>query len=340
MAPLRWGEKNNAGDGILSATLPSCRTTMSTTNDAAEFKQQLHDSEAQLAQMARDYPDLPPGQQRECMARLEQTVRLLVRIHNDLMAAERRRAGLSTVAEEEEEDDDPKGANAVQVLGLESVRGLGNESLHASIRKAMAASSSSSSASLPTSAAKRFPDDFYVRVEKNHTADAQGRLTQADEFFVYFPTREDAGVALGLELSAMFVDVGCGNFRIRFAKPARDAATRMLWRSIGEQVERVRAIDAELTRMGAVREFGDGVPKLPDAFFDRAYFLHPKCMPEWKRVRAAGGSLGHHAYATLRACTPVDAAQLSARVKELHDEQCDLLIRLREHQIAGLVFCF
>ena len=63
-------------------------------------------------------------------------------------------------------------------------------------------------------------------------------------------------------------------------------------------------------------------------------------MPEWKRLRASGQSLDHHAYAPLKTRKPVDMAKLQEQIKVLYDEECDELIQLREFQMNGVVFEF
>ena len=53
-----------------------------------------------------------------------------------------------------------------------------------------------------------------------------------------------------------------------------------------------------------------------------------------------GGALDHHVFAALRNYTPINAATLQARITALYNEQCDALIQLRKHQLAGLEFIF
>ena len=62
-------------------------------------------------------------------------------------------------------------------------------------------------------------------------------------------------------------------------------------------------------------------------------------MPVWKRTRAAGESLDHHALGALLR-QPVAAEGVTARFKALYDEKCDILIELRGHQLDGLAFVF
>jgi hypothetical protein len=290
---------------------------MSTTSDTAELKQQLQATETQVAELTRSYPDLPPDEQRECMLKLEATMKQLSQIRHDLAEAEKRESGAFTV----------------QFLGLERFQDAG---FVLDLDKYFHHYQANQRPDRPT----RLPDNFTVAVERNHIADMTGHLKPTTEYFMHFSKNEDVCYVLGLKAITLPLINANGHScaTIQFTKPTRDAATRTLWRTIGEQIERIRAIDAELEKMGAVRECG--VPRLPDTVIDRTYFLDPKCMPEWKRVRAAGRSLDHQAFAVLRHRTPVDAAQLSVRIKGLYDEQCDLLIQLREHQLAGLRFCF
>jgi hypothetical protein len=300
---------------------------MSTTiSDTVEFKQQLHDSEAHMAQLARDYPDLPPDQQRECMGRLDQTMKLLFQTRSDLLAAEKRSAGV----------------NVVQVMGLEN-----------SIASGRILDLETSFQQYQTSQINRgfgrgsepvlLPDGFPVATEHNHIVAASGHLKPLTEYFLHFAKHEDVYRVLDLKPIHMplVYGQGCtGGASIQFVRPARDAATRALWRSIGEHIERVKAVDAEFVKMKVNRDDYNGCPGLPKDVIDRSFFLDPKKLPLWESTREVGGSLDHHAFAVLRNFTPINTAALQARITALYNEQCDALIQLRKHQLAGLEFIF
>ena len=55
---------------------------------------------------------------------------------------------------------------------------------------------------------------------------------------------------------------------------------------------------------------------------------------------ASGLSLDHHTYARLVGMRPVDTAVVNARIKALYDEECGILIQLRELQMSGVEFEF
>lgn len=121
------------------------------------------------------------------------------------------------------------------------------------------------------------------------------------------------------------------------AAPALNGATRATYRMIGGLVLRLREIEAELKKMGAVREYNSR-PTPGKNCLDRSYFA--KGVPEWKRARAAGIMLDHHAFAPLKHCKMVDTQKLQSRMDALYNEECDVLIRLREYQLDGIEFEF
>jgi hypothetical protein len=190
---------------------------------------------------------------------------------------------------------------------------------------------------------KRLPDGLSVATEHNYTPDANGHLKPVTEYFLHFNTHQDVCYVLAFKTIKAPFSWATGNashYEIELTKPARDAATRALWRSIGEHIERVKAIDAEFLKMNVDRDNVNGFPQPPKNVLDRSFFLDPKNLPQWESTRAAGGVLGHHAFAYLRSYTPINAATLQARITALYNEQCDALIQLRKHQLAGLEFLF
>jgi hypothetical protein len=186
---------------------------------------------------------------------------------------------------------------------------------------------------------KPLPDYFLVSTESNYILSENGHLSSVKEYFLHFYNDDNAAYVLGLEAIRLPL-VGNITANIKFAKPARDAATRKLWRTIGQLIERVKAIDDELAEMGAVRELGHDMPSLPKNVLDMSFFSDKDTLPAWEATRALGGSLGYRAYTYLRNYTPVNTAPLQARIKQLYDEQCDALLVLRKHQISGLAFLF
>jgi hypothetical protein len=112
---------------------------------------------------------------------------------------------------------------------------------------------------------------------------------------------------------------------------------RATYRTIGGLVQRLRDIEAELKKMGAIREYNSR-PTPAKNCLDRSFFA--KGVPEWKRARAAGTMLDHHSFATLKHYKMVDMQKLQSCMDALYNEECDVLIRLREYQLDGIEFEF
>ena len=128
-----------------------------------------------------------------------------------------------------------------------------------------------------------------------------------------------------------------------FDEDEREQSPRILYSSspeplspkqmeINALVKRIREIEAELHEMGAVRENGRPVP--PRNCLDKSWFRIQ--LPLWKRDRALGKDLDHHAFVPLKHYKMVDGASLQARLDALYREECDTLIRLREFQLEGV----
>jgi hypothetical protein len=184
--------------------------------------------------------------------------------------------------------------------------------------------------------------DFTTTVEKtNYKINPDGTLHEVQERFFHFKHERDALDLLALG-KAGFKGPSGHDLDTYFVKPEHDPTTRAKLRQIGALIARVKAIDTELERLGAVRDVGS-VPKLDTSrFLDKSFFLSEETgLPAWKRARTADTVLDHHAYVRLRYGKPVDSLALMKRFKELHNEQCDALIRLREFQLYdGLDFTF
>ena len=299
-----------------------------TTTTAAALKEKLQAAEARVAELTRGYPDLPHDEQRACMLTLENTMKQLSQLREELAEAEKRELGAFTV----------------QILGLEPFTVpsiiLDLETSFQQYQNSLI-NQGFGCMSKPV----YLPDGFSVATEHNHIVDmaAGGHLKPLTEYFLHFAKHEDVCLVLGAKTITIPLFWNGGNSpqarqSIQFVQPARDAATRALWRSIGEHIERVKAIDAEFLKMNVHREHGQ--PMLPKDVLDKSFFLDPKNLPQWESTRAAGGVLGHHAFAYLRSYTPINAATLQARITTLYNEQCDALIQLRKHQLAGLEFRF
>lgn len=277
------------------------------SKDASEFKQQLHEAELQAAQLTCDYPSLPLDQQRDCMVKLEQTLKLLSKIREDLVDAEKRESGVFTV----------------QVLGLYS----GCDIEASDFGRSFSEQNGRKTAFNPTG--------LTLTMENNYIYQGTGNVWGAvQEWYITFGREEDACYSLGLEKLILSYK---GNGRsVKFSKPAQSSATRATFRKIGPLVERVRAIGEELKTMGAVRD-GDGYKPDPKKYLDKSWFM--TSLAGMKRAREAGKSLDRNAYGPLER-KPVDTAKFQAQTKKLYDEECDCLIALREFQANGLDFDF
>jgi hypothetical protein len=258
----------------------------------------------QAAQLTCDYPSLPLDQQRDCMVKLEQTLKLLSKIREDLVDAEKRESGVFTV----------------QVLGVNSVWEVKASDFVSSFSRNTAFN----------------PTGLTLTMENNYMHQGTGKTMGAvEEWFITFEHEEDACYALGLDkLMLQSARIVC---EVKFMKPAQSSATRATFRKIGPLVERVRAIGEELKTMGAVRD-GDGYKPDPKKYLDKSWFM--TSLAGMKRAREAGKSLDRNAHVPLKLYKPVDTAKFQAQVKKLYDEECDCLIALREFQANGLDFDF
>jgi hypothetical protein len=300
---------------------------MSTTSDTAVFQQQLQAMEAQIAELTRGYPEMQPEEQRACMLRMETTMKQLSQIRHNLAEAEKRESGAFTA----------------QILGLDSFIASGRIlDLETSFQQYQDSQSNREFRRGPKPVL--LPVGFSVATEHNHIVGitASGHLKPLTEYFMHFAKHEDVCLVLDLQpINMPFVyKHGSSAASIHFVKPIRDAATRALWRCIGELVVRVSAIDAEFVRMKVSHDNGSGCPGLPKDVINRTFFLDANKLPAWESTRAAGGVLDGRAHSFLRCYTPINADALQARITALYNEQCDALILLRKHQLDGVEFVF
>ena len=284
---------------------------MSAAAAATEFQEQLKEVEAQMDGISRGYDDLCPNDQRECLTRLETTMKSLEKIRAGLVEAQKRKA----------EPD----VNVVQVNGLQTreyVTGLDFErSFQAIYTK------------LP-------PPGLSLTMENNYKIDAKKRLFQVKECFLKFQSEEYATYVLGLQKCNLSVTQG--NFKVgfeaTFTQPTQDFATRETLRKIGTLADRLKEIERELLSIGAVRERASWKPS--DKLIDKSFFSRNEGLPAFKRARAAGLPLDYHAHAHLLFKKPVDMSGLMGRIITLSNEECDALIQLREFQLNGWDFDF
>jgi hypothetical protein len=186
------------------------------------------------------------------------------------------------------------------------------------------------------------PSVVSLVMEKNYELDKDWKLMPATEWFIKFKSGNNARYAYGMKDFHLSVKTSSGStgFSVKCVKPTQDLATRETYREIGMLVDRIKEIEKEVQSIGGVRENGCGPYKLSDKYIDKSYFLQDDFVPKYKRTRAAGHMLEYHPYVLLKCKRPVDSAKLIAQMKELYNEECDALIKLREFQINGVEFEF
>jgi hypothetical protein len=279
-----------------------------------QFKKQLQEVEENASESLSEYPDMSPEGRRECREHLDKTVETLLKIQKELLDADK--AG-----------SDPD-ARVVQVLGLN-----GRVVLSSDFRYSFEAASGK---------LRWSPSRFNLDTEYNYEMDKDLKLKPGEkQRFLVFSNVKDARHALGLKEFTLIIKDGTGStgIPVQFVKPAQNSATRETLRKIGGLVDRIKEIDDELKSIGAVREYGDGVPTVSSTtHLDKKWFAMN--MPEWERKRAAGLSLDRNAYVPLKWRKPVDSAKLQAKMKALYDEECDALMQLRKFQLDGIEFDF
>jgi hypothetical protein len=271
-------------------------------HSADEFVRDLHD----IQHEATGYMDMPPEVKRKCLVRLEHTIETLKKIEKDLKKAS---------------DDEISSAKMLQVLwsGPSDVT-LTKEVFDSAFGRVRAWGQGN-------------PQIDSVEMQDNYQLDSQKQLTPIRMCFIRFSTEEDACNALGYE--RLTVMVRSQGIDVKFISPVTPQPMHATLRRVGGLIKRLNDIDLELKQIGATR--GDGmVPTLSKKFVDKADFV--SALEKAKKARASGFSLDHHASAPLMFKKPVDTALLNAKIKKLFNEECDIVIELREHQLNGLDF--
>jgi len=277
------------------------------SQDVKEFMQDLDGIKSQAMSKSKVYPDLPLEGKRKCLEDLEDTIRTLQKIKKDLKEAA----------------DHSPDKNVVQVLwkGPASLTFTRQDVIH-----------SFAAISLPVQVVS-------VEFQDNFTLDQNKYLQPLRMCFIKFVAEEDAATALGFQKMHLHVklDSSSSLFPVEFILPTHSMATYKTLRIIGNSIARLGEIDKELKKIGAVRRHG-GMPELGPGFIDKGWYLTK--LQEFKRIRAAGGSLDLHSHTPLAGMKPVDSNALKLRIKTLYDEECDILIQLREFQLNGVEFNF
>ena len=149
------------------------------------------------------------------------------------------------------------------------------------------------------------------------------------EWFVEFGTVSDAKAVLALKHLNLHVPV-------KFARPSQDSEVRGTFRLIGQLVARLRDIETEYQRIGAVR-VRPGLPVLASDMRDEKEVRLE--LEQMKLQRADGRSLDDTYYAALLQI-PVKTDELNSKIRQLFDEECDLRIEVCVYRLQGYRFLF
>ena len=274
-----------------------------------EFQQQLGAVKSEMTQKMQAYPDMDPEERRECQERLDHTVKTLLKIQKNLVDADK-----------SEMNPDSR---IVRVLGLHTSYNVDASHFVRSFEQARFSGFN--------------PSGLKLFKETNYPLDGSGKVLPApvDEWYISFRLTKEAEFALTIrDFQLNFSGTGR---TVKFAKPATPSPVRATFREIGALVERIKEIENERKEMGAVYEYGEYKPD-PNQYLDKAWFMEH--VARTKRVREAGQSLDHHAYGPLKHRKPIDTAAWNTRAKRLYDEECDVLIALRQFQFEGVEFDF
>lgn len=284
--------------------------------DAKEFTRDLGDIKSRTMAEANKFDDLSLEGKRKCMEELEDTIQTLQKIKKNL----------------KEVDDCSPDKNVVQVIfhGDKSVtftkrdfeRSL--DELNSGRRQLV---------DVPSGCIES------VTMQDNFTLDLNRNLQPIRMCFIEFSTEED--VYMALRLKKMNVGIKTNSrinyVNVEFIQPTQSSATHKTFRTIGNSLARLGEIDKELNKIGAVRRQG-GMPELKACFFDKVWYLAK--IQECKAIRATGKSLDLNVHGPLASVKPVDSEALKLLIKTLYDEECDILIQLREFQLNGIDFDF
>ena len=287
------------------------------TDPSQEFAQDLAKINTRVKDEAHVFPDMTPEGKRKCMEDLEHTIQILQNINHNLKAAE----------------DSSPDKHLVQVLwkGHQSITftKLDFEKAFHEINGHIFRPSKQ----LPV------PNIKSVVTQDGFRLDDDKYLQSIRLCFIQFSNDEDHSMVLGLEKMNVTVrnPSGIHGIEVLFIQPTQSQAMHKTLRVIGNSLFRLGEIDNKLKKIGAVRAHG-GMPELGLEFVDKAWYITK--LQEYKRLRAAGISLNLHAHGPLAGIRPVDSESLKLSIKQLYDEECDILILLREHQLNGTDFNF
>lgn len=181
--------------------------------------------------------------------------------------------------------------------------------------------------------------NFYVEDNfKLENAGTPAQLFQkVQEAFLALETDEQAAMMLGMKTLNVPRSRDLCSVTFQFFPVSQPAIMRQNLRTIANGIYRLKAIKLEYERMGVKLQGENGPPVLSDVYLDKSFYSEQ--IEEMKKRRKAG-EYGYHDRALLLGKKPVDTASLQARVAKLYDEEMDILIKLRQFQIEGIVFDF
>jgi hypothetical protein len=286
------------------------------SKDTQDFSRDLATLQTRSEDEALVYKDMPPEGKRKCMDDLENALHVLQKIKKNLKEA----------------DEHSSDKNLVQVLWK---RGLSITFTKEDFEQAFHEINAQTNARIiPPSKPLPVPNIKSVVMQDGFRLDDDKYLQSVRLCFIQFSNDEDYSMVLGLE--KLQVGRGFGH-DVKFIQPTHSQAMHKTLCIIGNSLFRLGEIDKELKKIGAVKNQG-GMPELGREFVDNVWYLTK--IQECKRLRAAGVSLDLHSHALLAGRKPVDVEALKQLIKPLYDEECDILIQLREYQLGGLDFNF
>lgn len=286
----------------------------SAKQDAEEFARDLGKIQTKVEDEAHAYKDMTPEGKRKCVEDLENAIQTLWKIKKNL----------------KETDDCSSDKNLVQVIWKErNILTFTKQDFE------KAFSELNSRRRQPV----YDPRIKSVTMQDNFKLDSDKTLQPTRMCFIEFSTEEDVSMALGLKGLNVHVNMssGCWGVGVEFIHPTQSSSTHKTFSIIGNSLARLQEIDGELKKIGAIRRQG-GMPELGPTLIDKAWYLAK--LQEAKKIRAAGQSLDLQIHGPMAGVKPVDSKALMLLIKQLYDEECDILIMLREYQLNGMDFEF
>ena len=288
-----------------------------TDKDTQEFARDLGRLQTRVEDEAHVYKDMPQEGKRKCMEDLDNAIQTLQKIKTNL----------------KETDDCSPDKNVVQVVWRWHKDTIPTKE------------DFDRSFDLLNSRSSKSPKPVYVPciksvvIQDNFTLDTNKNIQPVKTCFVYLSTEEDFYTVLGFKEFQVSVKTqhGSSGLQVEFTLPSHSMATYKTLSTIGNSLARLEEIDKELKKIGAGRH-GSNMPTQNRELVDKAYYATE--LKKFKAIRAAGNSIEQHAHALLFTRQPVDSEALKISIKKLYDEECDILIQLREFQLNGVDFDF